>query len=611
MVVVIIATILILAIAFYQAIQGMFSALVMAVLSVLCSALAFNYYEPMAEALIGAGLQGGLAHGTSLLALFVIPLLLLRICFDRFLRGNVVLGLWSDRIGGGAFGLLTGLVLVGMLMVIVQLLPLPASFLGFRPYTDSLEPAHGMGARLAARFTLGLAKRLSAGGLAPIGAGQRFADAHDDLLLDAFCIRNRPPGTRASTPLEALRVIGAYRLRVPSRRGKEYNEWKAKLLKVGYTPAAVERLVTEVARIQETVPKYPLLSPLAETAVYVVRLTVDELARDTDDWYRLPATHFRLVTESHKSYYPVGYLTFCGRWRVETALDEAGKCRVAKVVVARPWQKAGGPKQLLVDWVYRLPADEKPREVIFRRVARAELPAVLDGLPRETNRKGEMVALTVMPKRDQAEFAAPASPRLIQPTRMVLDDWLDSPFRMRIAKSGPNPDIFKDATFEGSTFKAGFVHCPVGDLRGKVPRSQGRNIDQFYLPGRNFELLRVDCKVNPAAAERDRGLLEALNPRLVFDDGSGMNHNGAWLLYESSGGRMAFVYYDSSRPIGVDPRLVKLLKDSAAGVKRLSFIFVVPRAEGRSAAGISFVADPAYRGKYDFFATRPLSLAGE
>jgi len=609
MAVVIIATILILAIAFYQAVQGMFSAIIMALLSVLCVALAFNFYEPMAEALIGAGLQGSFGHGTSLLALFVIPLLVLRICFDRFLRGNVVMGLWADRIGGGAFGLVTGMVLVGMLMIILQLLPLPASFLGFRPYTDSLEPAHGMGARLAARFTLGLARRLSAGGLAPIGGGEKFGEAHDDLLLDAFCVRNRPPGARASAPLEALGVVEAHRLQVPPRGSKEYAEWKKRLLsKVGLTDKAVERLVADVDRIQETVPKYPLLSSPADTVVYVVRLTVDEQARDTDDWYRLPATHFRLLTESHKSYYPVGYLTFCGRWRVETALDEKGKCQIAKIVVARPWQEMGGPKRLQVDWVYRLPASEKPRAVVFRRVARSRLPIILDGLPARTNLKGEMVALTVLPKAGATEFAAPPSPRLIRPVSMTLDDRLESSFRLRIAKSGQNPEIFRNASFQEGALKAGFIHCLASDLRGKVPRSSGRSISRFYLPGRNYGVLRVDCKVNPAAAERDRELLEAINPRLILDDGSGMAHNGALLIYGPKGWQRAFMYYDSSRTAPRYGEFVKLLGDNLGTVSKLSFVFVVPRTEGRSAAGISFVADPAYRGKYDFFPTRPLSL---
>ena len=109
MVVIILGSLLIAAVAFYQAIQGTFSALIMTVLTVVCSVVALNFYEPAAQALIGR--LGAYAHAVCLLALFVVPLLALRELFDRLVRGNVILGLWIDRIGGAVLGAVTGLLL--------------------------------------------------------------------------------------------------------------------------------------------------------------------------------------------------------------------------------------------------------------------------------------------------------------------------------------------------------------------------------------------------------------------------------------------------------------------------------------------------------------------
>ena len=128
MIVIILASALILGIAVYQALQGTFSAMIMAILTILCAVVALNFYEPVGQLLVGR--LAAYAEPVALLALFALPLLILREVFDRCIRGNVLLGLWPDRLGGAAFGLLAGIFLTGMLMIVVQLLPLPGTFLG-------------------------------------------------------------------------------------------------------------------------------------------------------------------------------------------------------------------------------------------------------------------------------------------------------------------------------------------------------------------------------------------------------------------------------------------------------------------------------------------------
>ena len=97
MVLIILVSLLVLGIAFYQIIQGLFSAMIMTILTVLAAAIAFNFYEPLGDLLVGR--LGAYAHPAALLALFVIPLFVLRELFDRVIRGNVVMGMFNPCSG--------------------------------------------------------------------------------------------------------------------------------------------------------------------------------------------------------------------------------------------------------------------------------------------------------------------------------------------------------------------------------------------------------------------------------------------------------------------------------------------------------------------------------
>lgn len=200
---IILTTLLLVGIAFYQVVQGMFSAMIMTVLTLLAAAVAFNYYEPLAELL--ASRLGAYAHPAALLGIFVIMLYALREIYDRLIKGNVVMGLWPDRIGGAAFGVLTGFLLVGVLMTVVLMLPFGPSALAYEDYDSDLAEAGGGTPRWACSFATGLMKHLSAGSLQPIGEGNSYARAHDDQQLEAFCVRSRPPGGSAQAPLMCCR----------------------------------------------------------------------------------------------------------------------------------------------------------------------------------------------------------------------------------------------------------------------------------------------------------------------------------------------------------------------------------------------------------------------
>ena len=346
MVLILLALALLIGIAFFQVIQGLFSAMIMAILTVLSAAAALGYYELLAEVFY----EDAPAHvdAAALIALFVIPLLILRTVFDMFIKGNVVLGVWADRIGGGILGLITASVTVGILMIALQMLPFGPSMFTYRPFDDSLQRQSSLAPFYCDQFTAGLMKMVSAGSLAGEAS---FGDAHDDILLEAFCARNHAEMFGRVDAVPAA-LLGA-------------EAFQAFPDKLNLVPRTMD------------VPDNPLLRPNENNTVVVARFTVDQSTADpapsedeeSEEWtarWRLPATHFRMRTKDGRSFYPLAYLTHeSAKWEAHPAEFADGKAQIAKLVVVRPRKK--GNKKITVEWAYRIPKDDEPSALIFRR----------------------------------------------------------------------------------------------------------------------------------------------------------------------------------------------------------------------------------------------------
>lgn len=365
MIVIVLATLLVLGIAFNQVVQGLFSSLIMAILTVLCAAVAFGYYEAAAAAWLYSR-QPTTADAVCLVALFVLPLLGLRLLLDKLISGNVVMSTWIDRIVGGVLGLVTGITAVGVLLVAMQMLPFGPAVLGYRPFDTAMERDQRVWPFYPDEFVVGLAKTLSAGGL----SGQRpFGHAHDDLLLEAFCARN-DAGKNGRTDAQDgnLKVLDAYEP-VPASLG-----W------------------------MKDVPANPRLGKFDPDKIVVVRVSVSRNAREgaaadkAARWWVLPATQFRLACsrgpETH-NYYPVACLTYVKtplpkepedmHWKCVVPGKKDDKLQFATFTVERPpegrktkkkkGEKRKDAKGLIVDWVYRIAESDTPEYVAFRRMA--------------------------------------------------------------------------------------------------------------------------------------------------------------------------------------------------------------------------------------------------
>jgi len=378
MILTILLALLVLGIAFYQVTQGLFSALIMTILTVLSAAIAFNYYELLARELYAY--QPSHADAIALLALFILPLLALRWVYDFFLGGNVVFGVWADRIGGGALGIVSGIILVGVLAVAIQMLPMGRSILGYEPFDPALQRQTGLAPFYPDQFVLGMVEKLSTASLAN---DRPYQKVHDDLLRELYCARN-DAGYQSQITSDASDIPG----------------WMS--VEAAYRPGEAE------LKALGDVPPNPLMGKQAASRVVVVRVQVDEKTREVpaedkegSDWWYLPATHFRLVTTEGNSYYPVAYLTWDhknGQYKLNPAKIEDGQVQIANLLVGRKWYVKGGPPKLTVDWVYVLPDDpsegkkpdelppgmtfERPRYMVFRRVCKQTMPATIrPGLP--------------------------------------------------------------------------------------------------------------------------------------------------------------------------------------------------------------------------------------
>ena len=384
MVLILIIALLVLGIVYYQAMQGLFSSVIMAILTVICAAVALNFYEALGQLLLYTR-QPAYADALSLVALFVLLLLILRIVLDKVIGGNVVLNHWIDRIGGAAFGFVTGVFCVGIFALTLQMLPLGPSIMGYRPYDERLQRLDRLVPFYPDENIIKFGRMLSAGAFGTAGETPTFAEAHDDLLLELYCWRNRP--------MRSAKLKGRKQT-IHSRMGR-LDAMPDDLQVDGAWECPDEYLA-------RWCPKqvHPLLEEGNNLKTIVVRAVIHADAREDEDagqavnWFVLPATHFRLVGATGRSFYPVGYLTYLDKnsatarteasslgknvsprdWKFigPTRNDEDTAYRLTDLSVDRPWLGKG--KALVVDWVYRIGEKEIPSYMVFRRTAKADVP---------------------------------------------------------------------------------------------------------------------------------------------------------------------------------------------------------------------------------------------
>ncbi len=284
---------LFLATAYFLTIQGMFSAMIMFVLTSLSLAIAFNSFEYVALNWL-SGWQPDLAVPIAFAGTFLVPLIAMRAIFDALIRRMVMIPIIADRIGGAVFGILTGLLIVGSLALAIQMIPIGGRFLGYqrvvmfedpKPREDEdpavlrgrIEEEHKKIAKLGDRtkehelwltpdrFTVGYANMLSR----QIFSGTHdFDETHPDLVqslgwnqaTEFDTLHFAPPG---SVEVRDVRRIDYVFERTNSRTGSEP-------------------------------PRYEPIQP-ERGSYYAITLAISQEARDRDGKRRLMLRQMILV----------------------------------------------------------------------------------------------------------------------------------------------------------------------------------------------------------------------------------------------------------------------------------------------------------------------------
>jgi hypothetical protein len=135
----IIATLLIMAlVGYFFSQEGLFTAFLMLVNVLIAGLLTFNFWEPLAGALAPLFARNFLRGCEDFLAITLIfgsALALLRIVTEKLNYTQIAFPAVAQRLGGLFFGLLTGYLVTGLLVVALQTLPWGQHFLGFQPPT--------------------------------------------------------------------------------------------------------------------------------------------------------------------------------------------------------------------------------------------------------------------------------------------------------------------------------------------------------------------------------------------------------------------------------------------------------------------------------------------
>ena len=346
---ILVATILILGMTALFVKQGLFSSMIMAVLSLLCAAFALNAYPALASMAL-YDRQGPIANAVSLTALFLLSLLAAKELADFLLPKTVQFPLWADRVGGGAFGLVASMTMVGVVLVVAQMLPMGNSVFGYEPYDDALQRQGTVWPFFADDFAVAVGKLGSVGAFGGEGS---FNDLHDDLLREAAAARNTAGsnGTTWAAP-DSMKLKGAYR--------PTWEQLQA-ALKIG----------------EAGLPEDPLLAgPAGE--YLVVGTKIDDECGDADKWTRLAGTQFRLVAgipegEGAKAplgppidHYPIAYFYApdANTWKKGVAKSGSGVAQIGKLLATVKSNKIP-----LIYWVYQLGKGERPDYVVFRQVS--------------------------------------------------------------------------------------------------------------------------------------------------------------------------------------------------------------------------------------------------
>ena len=333
--------------------QGFFSAFLQLMVTVLASALAVALWEPISFGLIKVCFSN-YAWGIGLLGPFIIWLVVLRTISGLLVPNGIDLGNVVNIIGGGACGLMSGVLASGVTVLGIGYLPLPPDAGGYRPLViqEKWRVAQNPDGQLwlpVDRYAQTFLSMLSAGALS---SGRPMAQYQPDLIRQAALFRMRyDPNSALVAKPNSVRITGAYGWSMPMENFDD-----ATLTKFHGDHGMGYQLV--------------LIDTLWQ---------IDNNTLDADGLLRVPPTQISLITYRSDSkrrrahlHAPVGWVQVDsdGKNRVYTSLDSS----------AKPIFHPLSSQPRLIGWVFIVPVEAQAHFISIRRL-RHQLPS-LDSDPR-------------------------------------------------------------------------------------------------------------------------------------------------------------------------------------------------------------------------------------
>jgi len=349
--------VVLIAIVLVQAPHGLFSNLIMTVLTLCCAAFAFGTYEWLATQHLAGLWRPDLAHPISLAVLFGVPMLVLRLIFDKLIKRSALLPALVDKIGGAVCSLITAMVIVGVAAIAVQMIPVGTSLIGFSRFDVAIKEDAESPPNLDAPER-GL-------WLAPDG----FAAGAAAVLSNGVFSGRVPFAKHHPNPVQAVGWVNTGKLEI-----SRYAPPNSISVDSTMPLEVVFRFVPGNERKNEP-DRYEPMPPKAGHELHVVRVKLKPQARDTHKSHIFSLRQFRLVGtvgDDVVQFFPIA---------TQQADEDQAVNRYVSVKRrgAEDWPAVDEPMAPRsdngnqVDVVFEVPSGFTPQFIEYKRTARARV----------------------------------------------------------------------------------------------------------------------------------------------------------------------------------------------------------------------------------------------
>jgi uncharacterized membrane protein required for colicin V production len=529
---IILSLLLFLGIAFFQTLQGTYSALIMVVLTTLSAALAGNYYGALSQGFFLEYIPD-YADAVSLAAIFFITLMVLRTLSDYFIRANIVIYPWPDRICAGLLSIPTALLIVGMGSISLEYLPYNDQVMLFDRFkTKDSKTVQGSIFPYADEYAGWVLSKLSSGCLqSGEGDEKRFGMVHPEWASEVSA--SRIAFQRESGHAVAGDVV------------KVTKVWKQT------TPLVVKDFqFSRDYSGKGEVKVIPGEKRYAADNTLYLAMTIElaSNAADGDGYQRFGWGQIRLVgfkgdpkNERVVDVYAIGFRdpsksAEFDYMRIKVPIPPSGEDDEAV-----PTMRNHGPasKNTRFDVVFEVPDDFTPWFLEYKRWGRTAVPKVQEGAttPEATGQAGQATAGVV----GGTARAGWHSEFQVDPQRTRFTSELPFVLKAEAARSAGEAEI------ANNEFGSGRIAGSLGGGAGALDTAVGTTVANFAVPS-DKRLLRVECNFSPAQNSMLQQIFGAVQgvvqKKAIAKDGTAYLPVGQYVIANGSNGQEAELIYE-------------------------------------------------------------------